>query len=225
MIPRLLISSSSSSLGGSATGPGSSQLITGTDKDGYFGIVDSSEFPDTAELSTLTGVTAGIVLNTSVNWLKFSIDGAILYVAQKPLRHTIGWSSIAAANCVYGNSNITINNISYKIRLLKGDTVNPATRIGNGTWIAEFTKALDNTIEWGRTIRKCSDGGFASMSTIDLGVTSGAGGSSWCQETANSFGSGYAVIRGGSTNGPRFYGNRNDSSISRGWRPVLELIS
>lgn len=61
----------------------------------------------------------GDMKNIDEGWLKFLIDGRLIYVYKKPICDTIAWVDIARRDGVYGNRTIKIGSRLYYIRLLK----------------------------------------------------------------------------------------------------------
>ena len=71
------------------------------------------------ELQRLT--TAGYDFKSNTNWLVFNDNGIEKLVAKKPLKYDISWNALNSAGLVFGNkTRITINNKTYKIRLMRG---------------------------------------------------------------------------------------------------------
>lgn len=71
-------------------GPGPTTLIGFYDRPnnggraGYYGTIPPSSFITGAELATLCNVTQGTVFGQDAPWLKFHLDGKILYLPQVP---------------------------------------------------------------------------------------------------------------------------------------------
>ena len=51
----------------------------------------ASELFTGAEISSECGITEGTLQFSDVGWLKFAIDGEIIFKSQKTYRHTILW--------------------------------------------------------------------------------------------------------------------------------------
>lgn len=129
------------------TGPGPQSLIgqytdpsNPTRQHGFFGEVSSEEFISGDALASVIGLTAGISQNSTIPWLKFYIDGKIVYVPKKTLRHTVSWQDIYQAGAVYGDSTnglhpagtvrlqdakVMIAANIFKVMLIKGANSNP----------------------------------------------------------------------------------------------------
>ena len=140
----------------------------------------------------------------------------------KSIRVTLDWLSIYRAGAVYGtdtdtdwttitlvmqNKRITINGFVFKVRLMTGDTTNPATAAGG---------------EWNKLIYPIADGTWASYTSgaIAAANTSSDGPCTLCQEhNANN------IVRRGFTDYKTYGLSTIETTLNRGWRPVLELIS
>lgn len=206
------------------SGPGPDVILKGDDVNGYFGFVGAEDLITGNALASLVGLTAGTAIaeNSTYGWLKFLVDGKVLFVSKKPFRHSLGWAALNSRNIVYGNTELDIGEYRYKIRLIRGDTVNPTVRISQSGFIYIDTD-IDDLTEWGRTIRMAQDGRYDNISLADLGQTSPLANATWCQESMANSTSGYNLLRG-SNGSVNFFGGRNDAVGYRGWRPVLELI-
>ena len=232
-------------------GPGSDILIAGDMTAGFFGEVPTTELITGDDLATQIGLTAGTAQYSTEPWLKFALDGNIIYVAKKPYRHSISWEHIYQAGAVYGtgdnglypsggnrlqDANITVDGFSLDVTLLKGTNTDPAIYTSGG-WDIDYTY----TSEWNRLMYPIHSGvhtdsrnpstpsvpyaQWASYSDSDLIVyyRVGNGSYSWVQETQNTDTT-YRFIR--SSNGVT-YADRHPSTGTPsviGWRPALRLI-
>ena len=216
-------------------GPGSQTLIAGDMEAGFFGEVSTSDLISGDELASLIGLTAGTSQYSNEPWLKFALDGEIIFVAKKPLRHSISWDSINSAGAVFGDKTVKIKGLDYSVSLLRGlndsypvsSSSNPSSGIGN------------HGSEWNRLMLPIHVNAPSSWSypdnvdspTEDWGIdytdkdllthhNHGDGNYSWCQDTSGT----YRLSRG---HYGVSYSYRYTSSSSHsyyGWRPVLELI-
>ena len=82
--------------------PGSKYLIAGNRENGFFGIVQSSEFITGDALATSLALTAGTSINSDTPWLKLVRDGKIIFHPLLPLRHSITHDDIYDVGAVYG---------------------------------------------------------------------------------------------------------------------------
>lgn len=201
---------------------------------GYFGEVSSSELITGDDLAGVMGVTAGTSQNNDVTWLKFYIDGKILFVAKKSIRYSISWDSLDQANVVNGDEVTVINGRVFRVRLLKGlgpdttgyvnDSHDNAATYGS-EWnrlmypvsidIPNYPKTSQTIDNWAHFPQDDSSDG--------LNISLGNGRRSWCQET-NPSAPANRVYRGNSVT----YLSSNTSSTTGtnyGWRPVLELVT
>lgn len=186
-------------------------------------------------LANRIGLTAGIAQHSNEPWLHFELDGRTLYVAKKTYRHTISWESINSTNAVFGTRTIDINGLTYKVRLLKGANSDPYV----GDVIQGYDLPSTYGSEWNRlfyplipnpTDKPTSGisgegirfGSWASYteSELTMGLTGGNGRRTWCQETQ-----GIRSIARGIAGVTEIQLIQSDAGvISRGWRPVLELV-
>ena len=108
--------------------PGPQELIGGDMNAGFFGEVPASELFTASEIASACGISQGTAQFENEPWLKFAIDGKIIYRPRKAIRHSISWNSINTANCVYGGSEgkrVTKNGQTYIVRLMKGALTDP----------------------------------------------------------------------------------------------------
>lgn len=226
--------------------PGSKYLISGTMEEGFFGEVSSALITGDA-LASECGISQGTSQNSTAGWLKFAYKGEILFVAKKPIRHSIPWDAINTAKCVYGDSGdktVVIGGKTYKVTLMRAlePSNNPKTvaSANSGTvnhhseWNRLMCQIHEEAINgsWGYPDNIESDIGILEhslgsgsqrmYSDADLLVTSGDGRLSWCQEMSTSTSS--HLVRGDVSVS---YSRSWDSSSTHpacGWRPVLRLI-
>jgi len=231
-------------------GPGPYELIAGDMTAGFFGEVPVSELITGDDLATAIGLSAGTSQYSNEPWLKFTLDGNIIYVAKKPYRHTVTWENIYQAGAVYGtgdnglypsggdklqDANISVDGFSLDVTLLRGTNTDPAI-YSNG-----FDMDYTHTSEWNRLIYPIHSGvhtdssnpstpsvpyaQWATYSDGDLLVHNsfGNGSFSWVQETQNAD-TARRFIRGGI--GVTYVYRNTSTDVDRGygWRPALRLI-
>lgn len=205
-------------------GPGSDTLVGGGARAGFFGEVPVSEMISGDALAAEIGLTAGTSQHSSDPWLKFVIDGDILYTGKKTFRYGLSWDDIDAVNAVYDDKNapiVTIDGFQFRVTLLTGAEADPTVdENGIGS-------------EWNRLIYRVHEDvpsdqegdNWAEYTDAELLVDSSAGDGSysWCQETRASD-DGRRVFRGSS--GVSYFSTAtSDYSYSRtGWRPALRLL-
>lgn len=68
---------------------------------------------------TFGSVSVGEMMNIDEGWLKFNINGRLIYIYKKPICEAISWIDLARRDVVYGNRTIRIGSRLYYIRLLK----------------------------------------------------------------------------------------------------------
>jgi len=229
--------------------PGPQQLIVGDMTAGFFGEVPTSELITGDDLATTIGLTAGTSQYSDESWLKFALDGNIIYVAKKPYRHTVSWENIYQAGAVYGtgdnglypsgvnrlqNANISVDGFSLDVTLLKGANTDTTGSDDTG-----YDLAYTHTSEWNRLMYPIHSGihtnannpstpsvpyaQWATYSDSDLLVHNsfGNGSYSWVQETPAT--STQRLYRGylGVTHVTRT--TAADNRTPFGWRPCLRL--
>lgn len=192
---------------------------------GYYGEVPSAQFYTGTQISTATGVTSGTLHNDTEGWLKFYWHGQVLFIAKKTYRYNLSWDNINSANAVYGvnlgsagKTTITHSGSStkYDVKLMKGAIKDPSPASGGGRQWNELLYRVCTGTEAGQI-----GSNWASFApNADLGINSGAGSYTWCQEvylpnTAT------RVIRGGGFLSS--FGNATSSYAYTdfGWRPCL----
>ena len=214
--------------------PGPATLIGGDMTEGFFGEVTSAELITGDALASEVGISAGTSQNSTAGWLKFALDDKILFVAKKPIRHTISWDNINAADCVYGNKTVQIGGLTYKVRLMKGAEVDPFN------YEATDRDAIGS--EWNRLMLPIHVNApsswaypeYVASPTKDWGIdytdedllthnTYGNGSYSWCQETRSSD-TARRVSRGSYGVSYSYASSSSNVSAARSWRPVLELV-
>ena len=103
----------------------------------YKGVVSASSFITGDALAEAVNVTEGVSMNTSAGWLHFiEDDGMELYIAKKPLRHSITYDHLNAAGLVVGKD-IDIGGETYVCRLMRGALVTNGgfdNSNGGGEW-------------------------------------------------------------------------------------------
>ena len=207
----------------------------------FLGEVSSNEFIDGKTLANHIGLTEGVLCNFDTQWLKFILDCNIIYVAMKPLMHSVSWDSINDSGAVFENEGaiIDIDGNTYDITLFRGLNGNI---VSNKGLLYGFDKSETNMSEWNRLMYPIHSGihtdndnpkvgsvpyaQWASYSDSDLDVqyTSESGTATWVQETRNTDIT-FRFVRGG--NGvTSIVGATSTFAYSDvGWRPALRLIN
>jgi len=228
------------------TGPGPNRLIAGTMEEGFFGEVSSDELIDGYALASECGISQGTNQHSTAGWLKFAYKGEILFVAKKTIRHSITWGAINTAKCVYGDSGdktVAIGGLTYKVRLMRAlePTNDPKTPASNDSGTVNHhsewnrlmcqihQRALDKSWNYPDNIENdigilehsLGNGTNGMYNNADLGVTSGNGEYSWCQEYGTE--TYYNMFRGSGVSYSSCFTRFVDDN-RLGWRPVLELV-
>lgn len=203
--------------GGPAPGPGG--LIGGDEDAGFYGELSSEDFVKGSDLALFAGITAGVAQNDDVSWLKFALDGGIVYIPKKPLRYAIMWGSINAAGAAAGKI-VTFKGKAYRLRLIRGSTLDPAP-VQQAVVTAPATSEGS---EWNRLIYPVCEGTWASYSAADMQFSNQQS-QSWCQEAATT--TGHHILRGISRYNDYCTRPDNDGSSPsyRAWRPLLEFVA
>ena len=205
----------------------------------FLGEVPSNDFIDGETLANHIRLTEGVICNIDTPWLKFLLDGNIIYVAMKPLMHSVSWDDINKCGAVFENEGATINidSNTYDITLLSGANRNC---ILSGQCYG-FDMDFTHTSEWNRLMYPVHSGvhedndnpstpsvsyaQWATYSDSDLGVryTPDRGTAAWVQETqhtndAKCFNRGYNGVTYVCSSTPTV------ATSDFGWRPVLRTI-
>lgn len=200
----------------------------------FLGEFPANGFMNGAALASAIGLTAGTAQHSNEPWLKFNLDGKTLYVNKKSYRHSISWDQINAVGAVFGTATVTINGLTYKVRLLKGAASDPI--YGGGalhdpvqSWGSEWNRLMyplvpnpTNKPSSGISGEGIIYGASANYTETELNLvsSSGTGRAIWCQESSG----GSRVFRG--SVGLSFFNLYTSSGVTTatGWRPVLELV-
>lgn len=194
---------------------------------GYYGEVSSAQFYTGTQVSTACAVTSGTLQNDTVGWLKFYWHGQVLFIAKRTFRYSLSWDQINTANAVYGvnlgstgKKTITHSgsSTSYDVKLMKGAVKDPSPASGGGRQWDELLYRVCAGTETG----EIGDNWATFNPSTDLGINSGNGSNTWCQEvyqptTANRALRGYGLLSDFSSIASSL------ASISAGWRPCLAL--
>ena len=211
---------------------------------GFFGEVSASTLFTGPEIKTELGITEGTPMNDAEPWLKFWYKGEVLYVNKKPIQHSISWNHIDSRGAAYGTP-VTKNGYSFTARLLTGAASDPIDTTGYDQ-TDSCTYDLGAGSEWNELIYRvhqaepfCGDpshGGYhggpqvggnwgTGYTNADLGIVSGNGRASWCQETDLNVSS-HRVARGVGTSVAYFRRYpASDAGSGYGLRLVLALNS
>jgi hypothetical protein len=208
------------------SGPGSKTLVGGDEVAGFFGEVPVSELINGTQLASSIGLASGISQFENEPWLKFIIDGRIVYYAKKSYRHSLSWDNIKNAGGV-GDKQIQVGDFLFSVTLPKGRNPDLAIPFAGG----EDTASSHNS-EWNRLMYKVSASdppsqsgpNWAAYSDLDLNINynGGKNNGTWCQES--SINTSTRVQRGsGGVSTISHHASSNTSNFLC-WRPVLELM-
>lgn len=214
------------------SGPGSQTIAYGDSTQGFFGEVHSGDFITASALASAVGVSQGAAINHSIYWLKFSLDGRILFVPKISIRRSVSWNHLNSVGVVKASQGkqVTINGYRFSVSLLKGANSDPVHDKASGD---DYSQTIGS--DWNRifypisttvtTIDTTPKWNLYSDTDLNLVINSGDGSYVWCQETSLVISGDYRVYRG-AYYGVRYIGRTvNTANIAPyGWRPVLELV-
>lgn len=212
--------------------PGPKGLVAGDLQAGYFGIVSSFDLFTGQELADAVGLTEGSSQFDHAGFLKFAIDGKIIYKSKKPFRHSISWDHIDSKGCVSGTKEITKNGITYKVRLMKTGTEDPmSSSSGSALFGSEWNRLMYPIHEHAETdsgwftdenVDKPTSNWGVNFTDEDLGVVTIDGRYHWCQEVGE--GMSERLVRGNAGVSVSNYYSSSSAVKVIGWSPVLEVI-
>ncbi|WBF04761.1 hypothetical protein [Erwinia phage vB_Ea277G] len=221
------------------SGPGNKKLKFGTRDLGYFGEVTQAELFGNDEVWGMVKPVTGTKNNAALNvWLKFILDGRVLYTPKYPITMGTKWEDLYAAGAVYGVKGngdapvpaggavdqfrmvtkiekiVGVNKIwPLKLQLMSG-----ANSLINSTndWASDRS-------EWDRLwtpffAQKWETYGWQEM---NQGYTNRLA----TIKERNGDGTNYGTRGGNNTIALKNYIAMNTTSSSISWRPVLELIN
>lgn len=226
---------------------GSKKLKDGTMEAGFFGEVTQQELIDAKTLVKMcfvhSKISSHIVFNENVTWLKFAYQNKIEYIARQPLCNYVSLTQYIDDSVVDGSKLIEINNIKYRVRLIKGKTE------GQQDDTTSDAGAINHYSEWNRLIlplikdknesnykypqnvepdklkwteRYLEDDFSFSSDKLRFKKLSGA----VCQEGITSTITPYSValVRGGDSIESSSTMRSGKIAQTVGWRPVLEVV-
>ena len=194
---------------------------------GYYGEVSGAQFYTGTQVSTACAVTSGTLQNDTGGWLKFYWHGQVLFIAKKTFRYDLSWDQINTANAVYGvnlgstgKKTITHSgsSTSYDVKLMKGAVKDPSSASGGGRQWNELLYRVCAGTEAGEI-----GANWATFNpSTDLGINSGNGSHTWCQEVYQPSTT-RRIVRGTGSLSDFFDSASSGTSTYRGWRPCLAL--
>lgn len=220
---------------------------------GYYGTITSSDFFTTSQLiaAANNGMVSSmtVIKDTPITWFKFSRNGQTLYVPEKPLGSSAGFSTLFSAGLIFGvtskptgvvvpsipwvnqNRTITLNGDTYLIRCMKGYSDDLTLVVPNNTFVDEKHTLLNEyndlvyPIVQNVTPLNQRMPTVPEAITIDTAFVVSGYSSVICQEMAD--------INTAAMRGVAGYATRQKISAHTGgawntgafaWMPVLELI-
>lgn len=216
-------------------GPGPLSFIGGNAEAGYLGEVLDTDLVTTNELNDIlaTGFNPGYMYSS--NWLKFTLDGRILFVSKIPLFRNITWNQLNDSNLINGDREVSIKGYRFKIRLLKGLGPNQEdgpipgvfrydiTQTWGSEWNRLFYPLIENILAYPKTSQEGPNWESNNWVSNFIYNTSTSY-ESWCQETIPTNPQ-LSITRGNNTYVTACKAvSKSNSEIAVGWRPVLELV-
>lgn len=181
----------------------------------FLGEVPSTDFIDGESLSRHIGLTKGKLCNINSPWLKFILDGNIIYVPMNPLRYAVSRNDIDNEGDI-----ININGNNFNITLLHGLS---GTTSEESEWnrlmypihtgMHDVSSHPDSSVPFNQ---------WANYTDEDLGnsVNFGYGKCSWMREIIDNT----AVIRGCDVVTDFGFQFLKHDYRHYGWRPALRMI-
>lgn len=214
----------------------SKTLVAGNRFAGFFGEVPVSELWSGEELSNLLGITEGTLQHSNDPWLKFIIDGKIIYKSKKPFRHSISWNHLNERGVFYGDK-IAQDKYGnqYKVRLMRGALTDPSKGDDpdkgakgsewNRLMLPIHEQARNKNWRYPANVEPEIPSDWNINYTDDDLVTNSSAGNGhwhWCQETAATNPTARVIRGGGGVS--HISWNGSNANPDFGWSPVLELI-
>ncbi|QKE54465.1 hypothetical protein ACSA002_1510 [Salmonella phage vB_SalM_SA002] len=200
---------------------------------GYYGLVPASDLITGGDLIAALPAFSGtnIIANYNAGWLKFLIDGKIIYVAKKPFKYYVSWDGVnttATSNNRLTGKSITIGKYDYLLRSIKGlngDSQAVPVKTDNSEWNRLIYSVLSPAISGQQVTGGVKWDNF-TYADLGMGVNEN-GRSTICMELFIASGTIGYLYRGDSNDATNSSGETGKSTTSSqyGWRPVLELVS
>lgn len=197
--------------------PGPGEPIAGTLTNGYFGEVDQEDLISHSDLfdRTNTEMLGAYETSASNKWLKFAVEGKILYVSKTTLRRNLSWNDLNSRGLIDGSFSTFIGSNKFVIRLLTGSTIVSQGQLIGGEWDDTIKKVLATPN---------GTGDYASYQPNELGFGSSVTATySICADT-HPTNVAYTVVRGGGNGVVLLNDLKSAAASNRGWRPVLEWV-
>jgi hypothetical protein len=190
--------------------------------------VTSANFITAANLRTLTGFTAGTVVEPGT-WLKFITEsGSTLYIPKVQIAYTLSWGQLDALGIAQGQKVVTIGGRNYKVRLLHCSPTQVDTLAGSagGSIATEAVVGSEwyNLFNSVRSSRPAAYKGPRLAAYTDTALQGSYGSLQYCYESLAGNTAQAALLYVNATGYFRPKTGNDSSDNTRGWRPVLELV-
>ena len=193
--------------------------------------VGQSDLISYEDLRTAVGFTQGtkFASNGTDVWLKFKFDSTITYIAKTLVNRSVSWNYINSIGCVYGENQINIGGLKYKVRLIRGANYDPIffdrAYASENTFESEWDRVFYPLIKDSSSIPVQFQVPNAQYNQNDFMGMSGAVYETLCMETSSQNSSncmyrGYLDVTYAVCDIPKSRKGSYDC-----WRPLLELIS
>ena len=226
------------------TGPGSSKLLRGNWKEGYFGTCTQNELFGALELCTALNVSLAVQTANPIVWHKFILDGKILFIPSVSIA-SVALYSLYDAGLMYGTDDagvrpatgtistrtpknqktlVTKSDRQYLVRLPKASTA-PTSE-----FLTDLTTADGRWSEgeWNRTMGRLGFTNFTFCTRTRWGrlpVVTSNNTAATLAYTQHHNGAGNAVVMAYIAAGWDAPNNGlGVTSNYYGWKPVLELV-
>lgn len=196
----------------------------------FLGEVSNAQFTSYSNIAALSGISQGTIHGEGSGFLKFILDTKELLIPKKPIRLAASWDTLNAAGCVFGQKQITVGGVKYKVRLLTGADSNPAVSWGGAGIFVHYYPGTHNS-EWSRLFYPIiKDDPYVPIppgnltgpyTSDDLEMNQTI--YQWCQETASN-NSTYRIIRGANYASDIYHFVSSHANNNDGWRPCLEKV-
>ena len=107
------------------------QIVAGNESAGFFGEVPVDDLFDIKDFFEQTNMSYRNILYQKEPWLKFIIDGKVIFTPKKALCHSVSLGELIDKDLVSGNKTVTDKSGNdFKVRLMRGTRNNPSVDLG-----------------------------------------------------------------------------------------------
>lgn len=218
-----------------ANAPGPQKLVGGDMDAGFFGEVSTDELVDGLEIAEMVELSAGIPQFTNEPWLKFASEGKIIFKSKKTYRNGANWHDLDKLGLVFGEKEVVIDNNKYKVRLLKGSTLEEAdTSNSYDSFNSEWNKLMlpihEKSVNgnWKMNNKENSKVESWGINYTDRDLhtfhKNNAGTAHWVQTARKGTEEKYHMYRGWYDVSYAYFDYAKSNYNNYGWSPVLEFV-